>query len=136
MSNPIKFKSFEMFLEEVNNVNSDRMVRLKDYKTKVDKYNKDKLKFKPIFTSKKEETWEAEANKIIMGNVYLALTWKIAKMTYEIENMNTSMKSKELSDVEVADMQEKIRQSTRELNKEKIDFQKKLKEDLKAIQED
>lgn len=136
MYDPIKYKPFNMFLEDVQNINSDSLVKLQDYKTKVDKYNTDKAKFKNILTTKKQEEWEKEANKIIAGNQYLGTAWKIAKLQNTVDVMNAKVRSNDLSDQEVREMQDDIKKQSAELAKERLEFQKRLKDDLTSIQKD
>lgn len=134
-------KSFEYWLqyvinEEIDpNMNSDKEVKLKDYQDKVNKYNSDKNKFKSIFT-KKPEIWEVEAEKIIKDNIYLGGAWKLSKMQHQLDTDNEKIKSGDLTQEEIKEIQDKIKKNQLELNKEKQELLKKIKEDLVDIQHD
>jgi hypothetical protein len=126
-----KFKLLED--AESNTINSDKEVKLKDYQEKINKYNSDKLKFKSIFI-KDPKFWEDLANKIIDSNTYLGGAWKLAKMQHTLDEFNEKIKSGEMSQEEIKDIQLKIKTQTLELNKEKNELLKKIKDDLIDIQ--
>lgn len=131
--NAINYKKYELFLEDVNNSNSEKEVRLKDYKNKINSYNSNKNKFKSILT-KDVSVWEEEASKIIDGNVYLSSEWKIAKAQKHITDIETEIRSGELSKEEIKDNQNKLKELKSELSKDQQDLQKHIKDDLHKIQ--
>src|ERR1039457_2392112 len=128
-----KNKTFEMYLEEVKVKNSDKEIKLKDYRDKVKNYTTNKDKFKPIFT-KDQKTWEDEAEKIINNNKYLGYAWTQAKAQHDIDIMNDKVTSNELSPEEITDMKTKIKAAQDELKKDQIDLDKEVKGDLTNIQ--
>lgn len=126
-------KKFKLFLEEVQNINSDKEVRLKDYQDKVAYYNINKSKFIPIF-AKKPEVWEDEANKIIKGNKYLGDKWKIDKMEHKIKEDEDKIKSGELTDEEEKKIAKDIADNKKELNTYKQESYREMQQDLRDIQ--
>lgn len=134
MYNSIKYKSFELFLEEVSTTtNTDKETKLKDYTDKVNNYNAKKNNFKNILT-KDQKVWEEEASKIIDGNIYLGAAWKIAKINKQIEEKNDKIKSGDLTQEEVRETQEKIKEYQKDLNDAQNDVKNKIRDDLKNIQ--
>lgn len=125
---------YTLFLEEVQNINSDKEVKLKDYQDELEYYNANKSKFLSILTTKAQDVWEKEANKIINGNSYLGSKWKIDKMTYSIKKDEDKIKSNELTDDEVKQVQQDIIENKKELSKLKQETEKKIREDLHDIQ--
>jgi len=127
-------KTYKQILEEVKNINSDKEVKLKDYQTKLAYYNSNKGKFIGILTSKKPETWEIEANKIINGNTYLGDKWSVDKMEYTIKQDEDKIKSNELTNEEEKKIQTDITRHKQELNKLKQETSQKIQADLRDIQ--
>lgn len=127
-------KNFKLFLEEVQNVNSDKEVRLKDYQDKIAYYNSNKNKFVGILSTKKPEVWEAEANKIINGNKYLGDKWKIDKMDFTIKQDEDKLKSNELTAEEEKKIALDIANNKKELGKFKQDSLKEIQTDLRNLQ--
>jgi len=127
-------KKFQLFLEEVKNINSDKEVRLKDYQDKINYYNSNKGKFTGILTTKKQPVWEDEANKIINGNKYLADMWKIGKMDFTIKQDMDKIKTNELSTEEEKKISLDIALHQKELNKMKQDSLKEIRQDLIDLQ--
>lgn len=127
---------FKAFLEDVQNgtMNSDKEVKLEDYKDKVDKYNADKSKFMPILNGKKQDVWEEEANKIIDGNPYLGAQWKIDKMEHSIKDNDAKVKSGDLSKEEMDKIKLQVKEDQAALNKLKQEISKKIRMDLHDIQ--
>ncbi len=133
MYNPINYKKFELFLEEVNTQNSSKEIKLKDYQDKVNNYNSKKNSFKPILVNKEQKDWEELASKIIKGNVYLGSAWKIAKITKQVEDATEKIKSGDMSSEEVKELQEKIKEYQAELLKTQTALNIQIKTDLQAI---
>ena len=127
-------KNFKLFLEEVQNINSDKEVKLKDYQDKINYYNNNKNKFAGILSTKKQEMWEDEANKVINGNKYLGDKWKIDKMDFTIKQDEAKIKTNELSDEEEKKVALDIANHKKELNKFKQDSLKEIQDDLKNLQ--
>lgn len=123
-------KNFKLFLEEVQNINSDKEVRLKDYQDKINYYNNNKNKFLGILTTKKQDQWEKEANKVINGNKYLGDKWKIDKMDFTIKQDEAKIKTNELTTEE----EKNIANHKKELNKLRQESLKEIQEDLKNLQ--
>ena len=128
-----RYKTFEMFLEEVKVVNSDKEIKLKDYQDKIKAYNDNKEKFKPIF-AKNQATWEDEAAKIINNNKYLGHVWDQAKAQNDIDVMTAKVASGDLSPEENTDMKTKIKTSQDALKKDQANLDKEVKDDLTNIQ--
>lgn len=133
MYNPINYKKFELFLEEVNTQNSNKEIKLKDYQEKLNAYNAKKNNFKPILINKEQKDWEALAAKIINGNVYLGAAWKLAKINKQIEDATEKIKSGNMSDLEVKELQDKIKEYHAELLKAQDSLNKQIKNDLITI---
>jgi hypothetical protein len=127
-------KGFKLFLEEVQNINSDKEVKLKDYKDKLDKYNAEKSKLQSIVNTKPQESWEEEATKVINGNPYLGIQWKLDKITHTVKQNEESIKRGELSQEESNKVKETIKEDQNELNNIKQELAKKIKDDLTNIQ--
>lgn len=127
-------KNYKLFLEEVQNINSDKEVKLKDYQDKIEYYNQNKGKFVSILTTRPEDKWELESNKIINGNIYLDTKWKIDKMTYMIKKDEDKIKTNELTTDEEKQVQIDINNNKKELQVIKQNFDKKIREDLIDLQ--
>lgn len=127
-------KNYKLFLEEVQNINSDKEVKLKDYQDKIEYYNQNKGKFVSILTTRPEDKWELESNKIINGNIYLGTKWKIDKMTYMIKKDEDKIKTNELTTDEEKQVQIDINNNKKELQVIKQNFDKKIREDLIDLQ--
>lgn len=127
-------KNYKLFLEEVQNINSDKEVKLKDYQDKIEYYNQNKGKFVSILTTRPEDKWELESNKIINGNIYLGTKWKIDKMTYMIKKDEDKIKTNELTTDEEKQVQIDINNNKKELQIIKQNFDKKIREDLIDLQ--
>ncbi len=127
-------KNYKLFLEEVQNINSDKEVKLKDYQDKIEYYNQNKGKFVSILTTRPEDKWELESNKIINGNIYLGTKWKIDKMTYLIKKDEDKIKTNELTNDEEKQVQIDINNNKKELQVIKQNFDKKIREDLIDLQ--
>lgn len=127
-------KNYKLFLEEVQNINSDKEVKLKDYQDKIEYYNQNKGKFVSILTTRPEDKWELESNKIINGNIYLGTKWKIDKMTYLIKKDEDKIKTNELTTDEEKQVQIDINNNKKELQVIKQNFDKKIREDLIDLQ--
>jgi hypothetical protein len=127
-------KKFKMFLEEVQNMNSDKEVKLKDYQDKLAYYNNNKNKFLSILTTKKQETWELEASKIIQGNKYLGDKWKIDKMDFTIKKDEERVKSNEMTTEEEKKILTDVANHKKELNKLRQESAREIQNDLKDIQ--
>ena len=125
---------FKLFLEEVQTMNSDKEVRLKDYQEKINYYNNNKNKFNSIL-SKEQEKWEEEAQKIINGNIYLGKYWKLSKIEKNIKNDQEKVNSQEISLEEKQQIQKDIQDNNKKLTEIKKEIENKIKEDLKDIQE-
>lgn len=127
-------KNYKLFLEEVQNINSDKEVKLKDYQDKIEYYNQNKGKFVSILTTRPEDKWELESNKIINGNIYLGTKWKIDKMDYLIKKDENKIKTNELTTDEEKQVQIDINNNKKELQDIKQNFDKKIREDLIDLQ--
>lgn len=127
-------KNYKLFLEEVQNINSDKEVKLKDYQDKLEYYNQNKDKFTSILTTRPEDKWELESNKIINGNIYLGTKWKIDKMDYLIKKDEDKIKTNELTTDEEKQVQIDINNNKKELQDIKQNFDKKIREDLIDLQ--
>jgi len=127
-------KKFKLFLEEVQNINSDKEVRLKGYQDKINYYNSNKGKFVSILASKKPEVWEDEANKIINGNKYLGKQWKINKIEHKIKEDEDRIKSGELTNDEIKKITQDIADNKKEVNTFKQESLQEIQQDLSDIQ--
>lgn len=129
-----RVRSFEEILEAIQSMNSEKETKLKDYQDKVNYYNSNKNKFMSILRSKKQDIWEAEANKIIKGNVYLSKKWSLDKLQFSIEEDTKRMNSADYSADEEKEMKLKMDKNKLEFNKDKAALDKQIKDDLKALQ--
>jgi hypothetical protein len=127
-------KKFKMFLEAVQTMNSDKETRLKDYQDKVAKYNSDKGKFASIMSSKKQDQWETEAQKIIDGNVYLSAKWKLDKMQHSIKQDTDKLASSEVTADEKKQIQQDVNKNNQELSKSQHDLNNRISQDLRDLQ--
>lgn len=126
-------RTYKQILEEVQNMNSDKEVKLKSYQKNIDDYNAKKNNFETILV-KPVETWEAEAAKIIDGNSYLGDAWSIAKMENTVLKDEDKVKSGEMSQEEIKKINLDITNHKTELNKLKQEIAKKIQTDLVNIQ--
>jgi hypothetical protein len=124
---------FRLFLEEVQNQNSDKEVRLRDHQEKLDEYNSKKGQLQSIINGRKPEQWEEEAAKVIDGNPYLGFQWKINKIEYEIKSNEEKVRAGNISQEEAAKIKDKIKADTAELNKARSEVTKKINDDLADI---
>lgn len=124
----------KLLLEEVSQeVNSDKEVKLKDYQKTVQEYNANKEKFKSLLISKTEDKWEEEAEKIINGNTYLGLQWKLAKVERNINVDEEKIKNSELTEEEKKEIQTRINDNKKQLSEEKNELSKQIRTDLAEI---
>ena len=89
-----KSKILYLFEADEVNMNSPKETQLKAHEALVSEYNSKKNSLNSI-TDKDRESWEDEAKKIINGNKYLAMYWKIAKIEKyitrrKVRNPNTN----------------------------------------------
>lgn len=115
-------KTFEQHLNKINEeetFNTEKETKLKAHEEEVQTYNANKTKFVNIF-SKDEKGWEEEASKIIDGNVYLGIVWKMEKIKNNIKGLEDKLNDAEMSDEEKKSVEEQITD-----NKDKIQDQEK-----------
>lgn len=112
-------------------MNGEKEIQMKKYEDELTYYNANKEKFKSIFT-KAMEQWEIDANKIINGNEYLGLKWRMDKINKEIDTQTEKLKE-ELSEEDKAAIQETIKTNKDALLEVQYALNKKIKADLEAI---
>lgn len=126
-------KTFKMILENVQTMNSDKEVKLNDYKDKLKNYNSNKSKLISVLTRPTEQ-WEIEAGKIIKDNIYLGGQWKYDKMNFKITDDTKKLQGNELTQDEKNNLQKDININKQELVKIKQTLDTQIKDDLIALQ--
>jgi hypothetical protein len=119
--------------ENIEELNSNKEVKLKAYQEIIKNYNSRKESLKNIF-SKSQDKWEEEAEKIIEGNVYLGLFWKLTKLTKIINDDEEKLKNSELTDIEKKEIQTRINDNKKKLSDDQNELNKQIREDLSDIQ--
>lgn len=112
-------------------LNSDKSVKLKAYQDDLKYYNTNKNKFDPILTLDEEKQEEA-ANKLINGNAYLGIAWKMAKLEHGIEKAEEDIRG-ELTEEEKAEINNTNTENKNKLRELQYDLQKMIKKDLETI---
>ncbi|TXG83604.1 MAG: hypothetical protein E6R13_03775 [Spirochaetes bacterium] len=120
--------------EDLQDINSDKEVKLKNYQDQMAKYNANKGKFMSILLTKKQEQWEQAANLIIAGNIYLGLKWKLDKMEHQIKQDEERLKSTEITKEEKADIQKNVLENKKKFAEQKKEMDLKIRQDLQKIQ--
>lgn len=126
-------RTFKQILEEVQAENSEKLTRLEDYNDKLKYFNSNTSRLVTIL-SKPQEQWEEEAKKIINGNVYLSKQWGLTKAQKTIDDAQKKISSGDMTSEEVSDLNKKIATDKSELQKDKQELDKLIKNDLKEIQ--
>lgn len=125
--------NIKLYLEAVQNLNSDKEIKLKNYQNMIQTYNAKKDKLKQIF-NQDENMWEELANKEIDDNVYLGGYWKIAKIENTIKKNQEKINTKSLTQDEIVEIQTEIQNNTKKLKDEQRELDDKIKKDLNKIQ--
>jgi len=112
-------------------MNGEKEINLKKYEDEIAYYNSNKEKFKSIFT-KAQEKWEEDANKIINGNKYLGLKWKMDKINQDILVQTEKLKS-EISEEDKSEIQNTIKDSKDKLLEVQYELNKSIKTDLETL---
>jgi hypothetical protein len=131
----MKFKNHQYYLnlvKENTTLNTEKETRIELHQKQVQAYNAKKNNFKTIF-SKPQENWEEEAKKIIDGNPYLSIQWKLVKTEKTMDELDTRLKSGELSNEEKTDTQNQINDLKKEINEIKKEIADKIKLDLNKL---
>ena len=122
------------YLEAVQNMNSDKEVKIRDYQEKLKYYNANKDKFTAILANSTEDKWEDLANKIIRGNIYLGAKWKLDKIAFVIKRDEDKTRTNELSKDEEKKLQQDINDNKKTLSTSKQELTKKIANDLLQLQ--
>lgn len=131
----MKFNNFNYYLnliKENTTLNSEKETKLEAYNKKLQIYNAKKNNFKSIF-SQPQERWEDEAKKIIDGNDYLSMKWKLDKMEWSLNELDDKLKNGELTSQEKTDIQNQINDNKKQFNDNKKEIDNKIRQDLNVI---
>lgn len=131
----MKFNNFNYYLnliKENTTLNSEKETKLEAYNKKLQIYNAKKNNFKSIF-SQPQERWEDEAKKIIDGNDYLSMKWKLDKMEWSLNELDDKLKNSELTSQEKTDIQTQINDNKKQFNDNKKEIDNKIRQDLNII---
>jgi len=112
-------------------LNSDKSVKLKAYQDNLAYYNKNKNRFDQILAVD-EEKQEELANKLINGNAYLGIAWKMAKMEHSIEKAEEDIRG-ELTEEEKTEINNTNNENKNKLRELQYELQKMIKKDLETI---
>lgn len=115
------------------NMNSTKEAQLDLYKKLVSTYNSKKSALESI-TSNDKEKWEEAAKKIIDGNKYLAMYWKIVKVKAYIREDELKLREGEtLTNDEKKEIQNDITDNNKKIQEITTNIQKSIQEDLAKI---
>lgn len=123
------------YLEDVKSdlLNTDKETKLRDHRNKITEYNNKKNSFVNIIKTKKPETWEIEAQKVINGNPYLGIKWKLDKLQNTVEDSQLKMKSNDVTIEEKKKIEEQLKKDLVTLAAIKQDITKTMAADLQKI---
>lgn len=127
----LTYNQFNRIVEELNSgMNSDLEVDKRDIQQQIKDFNSKKNNLTGIF-AKDMKVWETEAAKLIQGNKYLAIWWKIKKIEHELE---VAKKTPEPDNKEDAKANAaKLAELQRDLNDAKKEMVTKQNNDLKLL---
>lgn len=114
-------------------LNSDKTTQLTGYENDMGYYNSNKGKLLLLSQKAVDEKTEQEANKIINGNIYLGIAWKMYKMETALKGDEDKLGSNEISQPEKAQIQTNVNTNKQELNKVKKELDDKIRLDLGQI---
>jgi basic membrane lipoprotein Med (substrate-binding protein (PBP1-ABC) superfamily) len=114
-------------------LNSDKATQLTGYENDMGYYTANKNKLLALSQKPVDEKTESEANKVINGNIYLGLAWKMFKMQTSQKADQEKLGSQEISAEEKKTIQGNIQNNSQELNKIKKELDDKIKLDLGQI---
>lgn len=116
-------------------LNSDKTTQLTGYENDMGYYNSNKNKLLLLSQQPTDEKTEQEANKIINGNKYLGVAWKLYKMETTLKGDEQKLGSNEISQPEKQQIQTNVNTNKTELNKAKKELDDMIKLDLGHIKQ-
>lgn len=121
--------------QQVNNtvLNSDKTTKLTGYENDMGYYNANKGKLLLLSQKPADAKTEQDANKLINGNIYLGLAWKLYKMETTLKADEDKLGSNEISQPEKSQIQTNVNVNKQELNKVKKELDDKIRNDLGQI---
>jgi len=114
-------------------LNSDKTTHLTGYENDMGYYNGNKGKLLLLSQKAVDDNTEQEANKIINGNIYLGIAWKLYKMETALKGDEDKLGSNEISQPEKAQIQTNVNTNKQELTKLKKELDDKIRLDLGQI---
>lgn len=114
-------------------LNSDKTTQLTGYENDMGYYNSNKNKLLLLSQKAADEKTEQEANKIINGNIYLGMAWKLYKMQTAMKADEEKLGSNQISSEEKSQIQTNINTNKTELAKVKKELDDKIRNDLGQI---
>jgi len=114
-------------------LNSDKSTQLTGYENDMGYYNSNKNKLLLLSQKAADDKTEGEANKIINGNIYLGMAWKLYKMQTAMKADEDKLGSNQLSAEEKAQIQTNVNTNRTELAKVKKELDDKIQTDLGQI---
>ena len=121
--------------QQVSNttLNSDKTTQLTGYENDIGYYNSNKNRLILLAQKPVDEKTEQEANKIINGNIYLGMAWKMNKMQTTMKADEEKLGSNEISSEEKKIIQTNVNTNKQDLMKIKKELDDKMSNDLGQI---
>lgn len=121
--------------QQVSNttLNSDKTTQLTGYENDIGYYNSNKNRLILLAQKPVDEKTEEEANKIINGNIYLGMAWKMNKMQTTMKADEEKLGSNEISSEEKKIIQTNVNTNKQDLMKIKKELDDKMSNDLGQI---
>lgn len=114
-------------------LNSDKATQLTGYENDMGYYTSNKNKLLALSQQPADEKTEVEANKIINGNIYLGMAWKLYKMQTTMKADEQKLGNNQISAEEKSQIQKNVNTNKQELNKVKKELDDKIQQDLGTI---
>lgn len=114
-------------------LNSDKTTQLTGYENDIGYYNSNKNRLILLAQKPVDEKTEQEANKIINGNIYLGMAWKMNKMQTTMKADEEKLGSNEISSEEKKIIQTNVNTNKQDLMKIKKELDDKMSNDLGQI---
>lgn len=114
-------------------LNSDKTTQLTGYENDMGYYNTNKGKLILLAQKPVDEKTEEEANKIINGNIYLGMAWKMNKMQTSLTADQQKLGSNEISAEEKKIIQTNINTNKQNMMNIKKELDDKMSSDLGQI---
>lgn len=114
-------------------LNSDKTTQLTGYENDMGYYNSNKNKLLLLSQQPTSDKTESDANKIINGNIYLGMAWKLYKMQTTMKADETKLGNNQISAEEKTQIQTNVNTNKQELAKLKKELDDKIATDLGQI---